>query len=107
MNRTHEEILAERQRLKAEYGEIYDQVAALLFRHDPVGINYDFNTDEYEPEVRTILPRLKACRSADEVRVVVHEEFVRWFSADSAGSEQNYAVIATEIWQLLQKRNPT
>jgi hypothetical protein len=105
MSREREQILAKRQRLKAEYGKLFDQVAALLFRHDPVGINFNSNTDEYEPEVGTILPRLKDCNSADGVRQVVHEEFVRWFGADSAGSEQNYAIISEEIWQLWQKRN--
>jgi hypothetical protein len=33
----------------------------LLFRHDPVGINFEVNTDEYEPKAGTILPRLHAC----------------------------------------------
>jgi hypothetical protein len=35
MSRTREEIKGERKRLKAEYGELFDDVAAILFRHDP------------------------------------------------------------------------
>ncbi len=103
MTNTREEIIAERQRLKAEYRGLFDELAALLFRHDPVGINFEDNTDEYEPEVGTILPRLRSCHSPDDVRRVVHQEFVRWFDADIAGPEERYAKIATEIWDHWQK----
>jgi hypothetical protein len=103
MSRTREEIVAERKRQKEEYGELFDEVAALLFRHDPVGINFEDNADEYESEVGTILPRLRGCQSADDVRRVVHQEFVRWFDADTAGPEEHYAKISTEIWERWQK----
>ena len=61
---TREEIESENKRLKAKYGSLFDSITALLFRHDPIGINFEDNTDEYEPEARTILPRLKACHCA-------------------------------------------
>ena len=102
---TREERIAERQRLKAEYRGLFDEVAALLFRHDPMGINFEDNTDEYEPEVGTILPRLRSCHSSGDVRQVVHQEFVRWFDADIAGAEQHYDKIAIEIWERWQKFN--
>jgi hypothetical protein len=104
MPRTRTEILEERRRLKAEYGALFASVAALLYRHDPIGINFDFNTDEDEAEARTILPRLRGCNSVDDVLQVVHEEFVRWFDAGTAGPPEHYRVIASEIWQLWQER---
>lgn len=52
----------------------------------------------YEPEVGTILPRLRSCYSPDDVRRVVHQEFVRWFDASTAGPEERYAKMAAEIW---------
>jgi hypothetical protein len=103
MRRTREEILEARRRLRAEYGELFDATAALLFRHDPIGISLDNpNTDEYEPEAETILPRLTSCRRSDDVLDVVHQEFVRWFGAETAGSPQRYEQIASELWQLWQ-----
>jgi len=36
------------------------------YRHDPIGINFEVNTDEYESEAGTILPKLRSCRSADD-----------------------------------------
>jgi len=105
MPRTREEILEERRRLKVEYGELFDSVAALLFRHDPVGINFEMNPDEYQTETGTILPRLRGCKSEDEVRQVIHEEFVRWFDDVTAGPEEHYTDIASEVWQLWRIRN--
>jgi hypothetical protein len=67
MTRTRDEILENRRRLRAEYGELFDSRAALLYRHDPIGINFEDNTDEYEPEAETILPRLRSCHSVNDV----------------------------------------
>jgi hypothetical protein len=103
MPRTRDDILEEQRRLKEEYRHLYDEVLSLLFRHDPVGINFDHNTDEYAPEVGTILPRLRSCASEDDVARVVYEEFTRWFG--EPGSRQRYDPIASEIWQLWQRFN--
>jgi hypothetical protein len=107
MTRSREEILRERRQLKAVYGAMFDEVVALLFRHDPAGISFDENTDEYEPEVGTILPRLRTCNSADEVRRIVHQEFVRWFDPVTAGPESAYSEIASGIWDLWQRYGST
>jgi hypothetical protein len=104
MTRTREQILKERLRLRAEYGELFDSVSRLLFREDPIGISFDNeNVDEYEPEAGTILPRLRTCSSAEDTLRIVHEEFVRWFGADNAGPSERYRGIAAEIWQLRQQ----
>lgn len=89
-----------RERLRHEYGELFDQTSAILFRHDPIGINFEDNTDEYDPEVSTILPRLAMCASAIEVSHVVFEEFCKWFGAENAGDESRYSAIAEELWLL-------
>jgi hypothetical protein len=102
MKLTEREV--ERGRLKAEYGKLFDAVAEILWRHDPIRICDEANPDEYEPEVETILPRLKTCRSAADVLTVVYQEFARWFGADTAGPEDVYREAAEEIWDVWQKR---
>ena len=101
--KARDEILEERRRLRAEFGELFDATAEMLFRHDPIGISFENNVDEYEPEVGTIPPRLRSCKAADDVLTVVHEEFVRWFDPVTAGSRERYAEIASELWQLRQR----
>ena len=61
MASTRDEILENRRRLRAEYAELFDSIAALLYRHDPMKINFEVNTDEYETEAETILPKLRSC----------------------------------------------
>jgi hypothetical protein len=103
MTRTREEIELENNRLKVEYGDLFHSVADILFQHDPVGINFEDNTDEYYPEVRTILPRLKDCHSAQDVTSVVHEEFVRWFEPEIAEPKDHYQLPSEEIWKRWQE----
>ena len=95
--RTKKQIHTEHRRLRAEYGALFDDLATIFFRHDPIGINFEDNTDEYEPEARTILPRLRKCHSADDVLAVVHEEFQRWFDPEIAGPRENYSTIANDV----------
>ena len=63
---------------------------------DPVDINVGY-PDEYEPEVRTILPRLPDCNSLSEVRQVVEEEFGRWFGPGET-SPQTLDQVAQAVW---------
>jgi hypothetical protein len=72
MPRTREQILEERRQLKAEYGELFSSITALLFQYDPVGVNFEVNPDEYQTETGTILPRLRTCESSDDVQRVVY-----------------------------------
>lgn len=88
-----------RRRLRREYGALFEVVAEILFRHDPVGINFDVNPDEYEPEAETILARLPYCRSAEDTAAAVHQEFQVWFTPEVAGPREKYEGAAEEIWR--------
>ena len=102
MPRTREDILEECRQFKAKYGDLFDSTVALLFGHNPIGIDFEVNPDEYQTEAGAILARLHGCQSADDVCRVVHEEFIRWFDAATAGPPDRYMEIASEIWQLWQ-----
>ena len=90
----------EREKLKKQYGFLFDTVAALLFQCDPMGINFGDNADEYEPETGTILPKLAGAKSVDDVQSIVCEEFCRWFGEVEAGPRENYKVVAVKIWEM-------
>jgi hypothetical protein len=77
---------------------LIDEVEGVLYRHDPVGINFGDNPGEYLTEAESIVARLPHARSPQEVRALVHEEFVRWFGEDTAGPADRYEVIAREVW---------
>lgn len=103
LDQTRDQIIEARRRIKAEYNSLFEVVSEILFRLDPIGINFKDNTDEYEPEVETILPRLKTCDSQLKARKVIHQEFSRWFDAETAGDEDRYEEIAQEIWNAWRK----
>jgi hypothetical protein len=90
---------SDRNALKLQFGALFDEVSAALFAADPVGINCADNTDEYDPETGTILPRLRDAHSADDVQVLVYEEFCRWFGKSDAGDIGRYEEISEIIWE--------
>ena len=87
--------------LSRAYRELGERLTETLARYDPIGlVDMAAPRSEYEPEGATILPRLREASSSDEVRRIVHEEFVRWFDADIAGPETAYRAVGEEIWAL-------
>ena len=94
-----------RRRLQSQSPELFHDVTLALFECDPIGINFESNDDEYDPEAGTIIPRLPDCESVDDVRTVIHEEFTRWFS-DTAGTVERYTACADAVWEIwLQHRS--
>jgi hypothetical protein len=95
---------AERRKRLAGYETLVTRTSLLLFEADPIGINFEENTDEYDPEAQTIVLRLAEGTSHTDVGRLVYEEFVRWFG-DNAGSADRYSQIADNIssaWQDFQ-----
>ena len=90
---------AAREAVRQRHPALFAAVSEAMFRHDPIGINFGNNTDEYDAEAGTVIPRLSACASAEDVEKVLKEEFSRWFGADIAGRAQ-YTTLAKEVWRL-------
>ena len=90
---------------RAAQGALYDEVASILERHDPMGVmqaEADAELgplDEYDPEASAILARLGAATSADDVERIVRDVFIEWFDEEPAGLK----VVATEIWAVMRE----
>jgi hypothetical protein len=93
----------ERQRRLVGQEDTVAQLERLLFEDDPIGINFEENVDEYRAEAETITLRLPEATSEDELLRIVHEEFVQWFDAHTAGPPGRYAGIASGIWAMLRE----
>ena len=96
-------MTVERDALKRQYGKLFAAISEVLFEADPMGINFEINTDEYEPEVGTIIPRLSSAQSAEDVQAIIHEEFGRWFYPVATGPREKYAAVSAKIWSLWLK----
>ena len=89
----------ENKSAKNEFVRLRQTASEIFRRHDPMNlISLGAPSDEYDPEVGTVLPRLKEARSETELRSIIHVEFVRWFGAGEAGPEHLYAGLARELW---------
>jgi hypothetical protein len=94
---------ANREQLKRDYRGLFDAVSAALVAADPIGLIADgAPVDEYEPEVGTILPRLKDAHDASDVEGILHEEFTRWFGPAVAGARGQYLTASLAVWRVCQ-----
>jgi hypothetical protein len=91
---------AKRQRFAqtATQRDLVTEVSRILFEADPIGINFESNTDEYDAEAETVVIGLAGARSADDVRSLTHEAFVQWFDPQTAGPAERYTSVAAAIW---------
>ena len=81
-----------------------EAVARAIDEADPIGLLASgAPADEYAAEVDTILPRLPGANGIDDVIVILHEEFSRWFGVDTAGPRRAYESPAFRIWQAVHQ----
>jgi hypothetical protein len=95
-----------REQLKKENLNLYTKIEKILFEHDLMGVNFTDNTDEYDPEVDTIIPRLRTATSANDVTVIIKEEFCTWFGDDIAKhiATVKYNDMAKDVWLAWEQR---
>src|SRR5215471_20644405 len=94
----HGRRTAKRRRALAE------AVGRAIDEADPIGLlAKGAPADEYAREIDTILPRLSAANGIDDITVILHEEFSRWFGAETAGLRQEYELTASRIWQAVHQ----
>ena len=96
---------AARNAVQARDPTFFAAVSKAMFERDPMGINFSDNTDEYDAEAGTVIPRLAACRSTEDVAQVLLEEFRSWFGVETAGDLPAYRALAADIWLLHESRD--
>ena len=96
-------MVNDKEQLKPIYMSLLEIISLAMFQHDLIDINYGSNTDEYDSEAGTVIPRLPECHSETDVAKVLNEEYVRWFGVEDAGNLEAYQTLAKEIWQLWQQ----
>jgi len=110
-----------RRKIKEQYGSLYNQVAEILYRHDPIYLAVcGAPTDEYAGEASKILPQLKNAKSVLEARKIIYDVFDYSFNHGSSGTdlskivriddseaglETDYQLIAEEVWTFWETFN--
>ena len=44
-----------REAVKLQYPELFSEMQKCLFEHDPIAINFETNTDEYNPDRKSVV----------------------------------------------------
>lgn len=83
--------------------DLVAEISRILFEADPIGINFESNTDECDAEAETIVIALPRARDADDVRALTYEAFVQWFDPETAGPIERYRTTSAEIWRAWQR----
>lgn len=87
-----------------EHLAMLHKLERILSEEDPVGLRAaGAPEDEYRPEAQAIVPRLPGCRGVADVRILVHDTFVRFFDARIAGPVESYQHAAERIWALIEE----
>src|SRR5262245_14670268 len=82
----------------------YDLLVAVVTRAindaDPKSLlEFGAPSDEYSPEVGTIVPRVSKATGPAEVRVILHEECERWFGEGGVGPLEAFDTPAQKVWE--------
>jgi hypothetical protein len=91
------DLRAAREALSAEYADAFSRLAQILFEEDPMGLNFEDNTDEYDAEAGTILPRLRHCTTVADIQALLYAEFLRWFGAETVAPPERYRRAAERV----------
>ncbi len=113
MGRLRREAYERRERVRAEYGDFFAAIHAIIARHDPVGMIWpgdpcEYAETEYDNEVGTILPRLEEAHTAEDVSTIVNEEFAFWFGTEVMQQPHRQARmrgLTEEIWHAWCQRS--
>lgn len=85
--------------MEERYQALLAAVERAINDTDPIGLlECGTPADEYSPEISTIVPRVRNAQTVDEIAAILHEECVRWFTADIAGPLQAYEAPARRLW---------
>jgi hypothetical protein len=91
---------ADRSERLVGHDAVVSKFESVLFERDPIGINFESNTDEYRSEAETIALRFLEDAPVLDPGLIVHEEFVRWFGSDVCGPRDRYDPIGRELWEI-------
>lgn len=86
-------------------GEFFNSISEILFKHDPIGLDFETNIDEYDYEAKLIIEKIKEQNNLNELTELIYSVFVRAFDKDTAGSKKKYESIAEEIWSINQSES--
>jgi hypothetical protein len=85
--------------LQKEYGNFYRVVSDIVFRHNPMELDGNHNTGDYDPEVDLLLSRIPEAENLRALQELLFEVFLTDFGEENCGGKERYDIAASEIWK--------
>lgn len=102
---TKQEIRDEEIQLNARYGDLLNEVAAIMFRHDTEGLaRMGCPTDEYMPEARRVLLKLEETHDLNEMRQLVKTVYKEMFEEALDATDEQLNALSDELWTHVSAR---
>lgn len=96
---TKQDIMDQEALLRQRYGNLLNEVAAIMFRHDTEGLaKFGCPDDEYMPEARRVLQKLETVKSVDHMRQLVSGVFAEMFEEALDASREQLRALADEVY---------
>jgi hypothetical protein len=93
---------SQRESYREKHVQLIRDIRSLVYQVDPIGPSHH---DEYDSAIHDMVPRLKGCKSSEDVQRVVHQVFTRKFGATLAGPPSKYEFLSKRIWNLLDRKS--
>jgi len=93
--------------LQKEYGNFYRAVSDIVFRHNPMELDGNHNTGDYDPEIDMFLSRIREAENLSALQELLFEVFLTDFGEENCGSRERYDVAASEIWKAYERHRAT
>ena len=80
-----------------------NRVRDIVNKYDPITLlESGCPIDEYDPEVKKIIPLFQIVKSIDQLQDLIYEIFVSMFDEKIAGPKNKYRKLSEELFALLQ-----
>jgi len=96
---TKEQIMKDEALLRERHGNLLNEVAAIMYRHDTEGLaKFGCPDDEYMPEARRVLQELETVKNAEDMRGLVCRVFAEMFDEALDASNEQLRALADEVY---------
>ncbi len=79
--------------------EVRERMREIMNRYDPLRLlKMGAPDDEYVPEIKRIIPRLRRITTVDQLQDIIYKTFVEMFDEQMAGPKEDYRRLSEEIY---------
>ena len=92
--------LAAALEFRGAYAELLEEVSAVLFLHDPLGLSLDEHAGEYDALGAAVLVRLRTVNNRWDAATEIHAACAAAAGVQRAGRPDRYRDVGGDVWDV-------